>query len=299
MDFNERKKERRKKLMKKRLTVLAILFTGIVIGIVIGLLSDKALVIIPDDTGRDLAVVQTDVMPDGDVVSEDSLEETQSYQQTDGSVPLSVDNGKIVVIDAGHQRVGNSQKEPIGPGASQTKAKVASGATGIVTKNPEYAVTLDVALLLKKELQENGYNVIMVRETNDVDISNAERAQIANNANADAFIRIHCNSVGDSGVVGALSMCQTPGNPYCGDLYEKSRRLSECVLNGLCEETGAKNRGVSQTDDMSGINWCRVPVTIVEMGFMSNPDEDRLMSDKDYQIKLARGMAKGIERYFL
>ena len=205
--------------------------------------------------------------------------------------------GRTVVIDAGHQRSGNSQKEPIGPGASEMKAKVTYGATGSVTGNPEYAVTLDVAILLEKELIARGYDVIMVRRGHDVDISNSERAKVANDANADAFIRIHCNDVDDSSVKGALTMCQTPKNKYCSR-YDESRELSECVLSGLCAETGAKKRGVTETDGMSGINWCSVPVTIVEMGFMSNPEEDRLMSDKSYQMKLAKGMANGIDMYF-
>ena len=206
--------------------------------------------------------------------------------------------GKIVVIDAGHQGKGNYSKEPIAPGASQTKAKVAGGTTGVFTKIPEYKVTLEVSLLLEEELKSRGYEVIMIRRTHDIDISNSERAMVANNANADAFIRIHCNGIDNSSVKGALTMCQTSGNQYCGDLYSKSRLLSEKVIDGLCQQTGAKNLGVSETDTMSGINWCRVPVTIVEMGFMTNPDEDRLLCDASYQQKLAVGIANGIDAYF-
>ena len=225
-------------------------------------------------------------------------ERTAKPESGNSSDTAKKSGGRTVVIDAGHQERGNNEKEPIGPGASEKKPKVASGTSGVATKIPEYKVTLQVAKKLEGLLSDRGYNVIMVRNENNVNISNAERAEVANRANADAFVRIHCNGAESSSVTGALTMCQTQNNKYCGALHEKSRKLSKCVLNALCEKTGAKNRGVSETDSMSGINWCKVPVTIVEMGFMSNPDEDRKLCDDGYQDKLAAGIANGIDNYF-
>ncbi len=204
----------------------------------------------------------------------------------------------LVVIDPGHQAKGNNEKEPVAPGSSTTKAKVASGTSGVSSKVPEYVVTLQVGLKLRDVLKERGYQVKMIRETHDVNISNAERAQIANEAGADAFIRIHCNGVDNSSVRGALTMNQTKNNPYCGEYYSLSRKLSENIVNSMCAATGLKNKGVSETDTMSGINWCTVPVTIVEMGFMSNPEEDMLLVDDSFQNKIAEGMADGIDNYF-
>jgi len=206
--------------------------------------------------------------------------------------------GKLVVIDAGHQRKGNNELEPIGPGATTKKAKVSSGTTGHFTGIPEYELNLIVAKKLQTILLDRGYRVIMVRDTHDVDMSNSERAEVANEAGADVFVRIHANANDNSAVEGAETLCQTRNNPYNSALYPMSRKLSQAILDALCEECGCRKRHVVETDTMSGINWCKVPVTIVEMGFMSNEKEDRLMATEEYRDKLAKGIADGIDDYF-
>lgn len=221
----------------------------------------------------------------------DTEVELESEGDTEGK------NARIV-IDAGHQRQGNSAKEPVGPGASKMKAKVAGGTVGVTTGLPEYELTLQVSQKLQQELEERGYEVIMVRTVHDVNISNSERAGIANEAGADAFIRVHANGSANAAAHGAMTICQTPSNPYNGQLYEKSRALSGCVLDALVEAAGCKRERVWETDTMSGINWCFVPVTIVEIGYMTNPQEDELLSTEAYQWKIAEGIANGIENYF-
>lgn len=215
------------------------------------------------------------------------------------AVSLTQSNGIHIAIDPGHQGQGNSEQEPIGPGASQTKAKVASGTTGRTTGVPEYQLNLDVSLKLRDELIARGYDVYMIRETNDVNISNAERAQMAADAEADILVRIHANGSDNTSVAGALTMSPSMSNPYVpGELVSECQTLSLCVIEAFCEATGANNQGVYQTDEMSGLNWCTIPATIVEMGYMTNPEEDTLMQTEEYQNKMVQGISNGIDRYF-
>ena len=218
---------------------------------------------------------------------------------TESPYPPLDPNKLTVCIDAGHQKKSIKEQEPNGPGSTVMKAKLSSGTYGRFTGITEYQLNLDVALMLKEVLLARGYNVIMIRETNDCPMSNAERAIFANECGADIFIRIHANGSENPAVNGALTCAPTEKNPYLtAENIAASRLLSEILLDEFCKSTGAKNRGLYNVDTMTGINWATIPVTIMEMGYMTNETEDRLMATKEYREKMVEGMANGIDAYF-
>lgn len=212
----------------------------------------------------------------------------------------SPNRNRIIVIDAGHQLKGSSALEPNGPDSEVMKAEVSWGATGVYTGQTEYELNLKVALLLRDELIRRGYSVVMIRETNNVQISNMKRAEIANKYSAAAYVRIHANSWTDDSMRGAMTICQSASNPYpsCAAHYQKSCRLSDLVLDEFCAQTGIAKLNRREMDDMTGTNWSRVPTTIVEMGFLSNKSDDSLMSTDYFRQEAAIGIANGLDAYF-
>ena len=138
--------------------------------------------------------------------------EEEPAGETEPAAPET--NGRLIAIDAGHQSQGDYDTEPLGPGSSEQKARVSSGTQGVSTGIPEYELNLQVALKLQSELEGRGYEVLMIRTTNDVSISNAERAAMANEAGADALVRIHADGSEDSSSNGAMTICMTSSNPY-------------------------------------------------------------------------------------
>lgn len=202
-----------------------------------------------------------------------------------------------ICIDPGHQEKGDSNLEQIAPGSSQKKPRVSQGATGVATKKPEYILNLEASLVLKDILQKKGYNVIMTRETHDVNISNSERAVFANEKNANFVIRVHADSLNDSSKTGAGLLIPSKDNKYTTSIYEVSCDFANLIKESMTN-SGIKVNGIFERTDITGFNWSKVPVVILEMGFLSNYNEDLMMSDVNYQKKMMESVADGIDKYF-
>lgn len=204
----------------------------------------------------------------------------------------------VVCIDPGHQQKGDPRGEDSSPSGGGRKARVASGTCGVATKKPEYAVNMEAALILKDLLLKKGYQVVMTRESNEVNVSNKERAQIANDANAHMTIRLHCDSIGNSGKCGSVLIVPSKTGKFTAGIYPNSYRYAECLKKEL-QTKGIKVNGIFERSDMTGFNWSKVPVIIFEMGFMSNWNEDKMLSDPHYQQKLMEAVVNALETYRL
>ena len=202
--------------------------------------------------------------------------------------------GYVVVLDPGHQTHANYNLEPISPDPESTimKAKTSSGTTGIVTGIPEYRVNLDIGLMLRDYLESQGCTVYMTRTENDVDLSNIDRALFALSKEPDVYLRLHCNGSTNQSVAGAGIYIANTGL-YASRLPEWGSWLAA----SLCQATNAANKGVHAGSTYTGLNWATdIPSFLVEMGYMSNPAEDRLLSDPVYQMKLCQGFADFISQ---
>jgi N-acetylmuramoyl-L-alanine amidase len=229
--------------------------------------------------------------------TEGETEPTVPQSDPETTLPGSERN-YVILVDPGHQRRPDSDLEPNGPGSTKMKNKVSSGTKSDFNGMYEYELNLIVSLMLREELESRGYTVLMTRTTHDVNISNAERAQMANELQVDVYIRIHANGSDDPEKHGAFTICQRRSNVYQPQLYETNRSLAEHVIAGFVASTGCYNRGVWENNSMTGINWCEVPNCIIEMGYMSNEEEDAKLASEEYQVLMVQGIADGLDSYF-
>ena len=247
---------------------------------------------------------QTDGIPYGDTnpeIVQDTLDGGEARKQVDGVSgglePGRPEEGRLkglkIGIDPGHQAEPDPERETVAPGSGKKKARTAPGTRGIVTGIPEYQTDLEISLALRDALIAEGAEVLLTRETNDVRISNQERARMMNEWGADLVLRIHCNGNSKATVHGiGLYVSKSYGRT------DESRTAADCIQKGMTEATGAKNRGISRRDTYTGLNWLTVPGVLVECGYLTNPEEDKKLNDPEYRQKLAAGMAEGICEYF-
>lgn len=224
----------------------------------------------------------------------------ETVQNTESAISNSILTGKIICLDPGHGKTSRKEKEPIYPGALEEKAANVSGATGALIT--EEALNLQFSLKLKAALEKEGATVFMTRTTSECDMTNIERAEFANNSNCDILIRIHADG-SESPSVSGISML-VPSEKRIKDGYltseiiEKSRIAGELILEKTTEKTGAKNLGVIERPDMTGFNWSSVPVILLEMGFITNTDEEKMLILPEYQDLIIEGFIRGLNEYF-
>lgn len=188
--------------------------------------------------------------------------------------------GKVIVIDAGH---GGNDSGAIGP-------------TGVMEKT----VTLNIALRLQKLLEAEGATVYMTRST-DTEVSPKgakasdieelqARCDVANNHDADIFISIHNDSFTNGAAKGTTGYYYSRGSA-------KSRDLADKIRSGVIDQIGTQSRG-TQSCNFYVVKHTDMPATLVEVAFISNPEEEKLLNSDDGAQKAAQGIADGIADYF-
>jgi hypothetical protein len=188
--------------------------------------------------------------------------------------------GRKIAIDPGH---GGSDSGAIGP-------------TGVMEKS----VTIRVSKELKRLLEAEGATVILTR-TGDTEVSPKgakatsveeleARCEIANKANADIFISVHADAFTNREVKGTTAYYYTKGSP-------QSKRLADSVRTALIDAIGTLDRG-TQTSNFYVVKHTDMPSILVEISFISNADEERMMNSEAGIKKIARGIADGIADYF-
>lgn len=286
-------------IKKKRWIPLVILLAIVCAILLAGFAYKKYKGILPEEDTSEQA---DDSVTEEDKTTSDQTDTDKEQKQDDMASDMTTEepaaNSHVVVIDPGHQGRGDSSTEPNGPGSSTMKARVTGGTHGTTTGVYEYQLTLAISQQLQAELEKRGYTVYLTRTSHDVNISNMERAQYASSVGADIAVRFHANGSDNASVSGALALAPSSSNPYIAYLSDSSWNLSKCILDSYCGATGMRNQGVSTSDTMTGINWSTVPVTILEMGYMTNPTDDVNMEDPAYQARMVQGIADGIDAYF-
>jgi N-acetylmuramoyl-L-alanine amidase len=204
----------------------------------------------------------------------------------------------VVVVDPGHDLRVNPDTEPIGPGSSTLKIKDGGGTHGVVSGLREADLNLRVSLRLRRLLRDAGVRVVMTRtRTAGTSMGNIARARIANRAGAALFLRVHADGSTDRSARGTHTLHPALHRGWTDDVYTRSKRAARLVQRELVRSLGFPDRGLQERSDFTGFNWADVPVILAELGFMTNPTEDRLLATPAYQRRAAVGLCRGTLRF--
>ncbi|WP_207736424.1 N-acetylmuramoyl-L-alanine amidase [Fusibacter ferrireducens] len=184
------------------------------------------------------------------------------------AIQNSIYKDMLIVLDAGH-------------GGHD------SGAVG--TKAKEKDLALKATLLLENQLKSLGFKVYMTRSTDEY-IGLYDRADIANDLNADLFVSVHINATTNS-VASGVEVLYASENPSGG------KGLAELIQKQLVSTLGAKNRGIVLRPNLVVIRETKMPSVLCELGFISNPEEQDKMMTTAYLEKAAKAMVEGIKQF--
>jgi N-acetylmuramoyl-L-alanine amidase len=152
-------------------------------------------------------------------------------------------------------------------------------------------------LRVRALLERAGVRVVMTRRhTAGTSIGNVARARIANRARAALFLRIHADGAASSSARGSHTLYPALRPGWTDDIYSRSKAAARTVQRELVRALGFPDRGLQERADFTGFNWSNVPAVLVEVGFMTNATEDRLLATEAYRARAALGLCRGVLR---
>lgn len=204
-------------------------------------------------------------------------------------------DGATICIDPGHcitKESGKGRRELVSPLSTETKPLFSTGTSG--ANMTEEALNLTVGLQLRDALETLGAKVVMTREVSKITITGIERCEIANKSGSEVCVRIHADGAADSSVHGISVLVPTGKLLGTPSIAEESTRLGKLMVNAVAEKTGASNRGTVPRSDLTGFNFSQIPTVLIEMGYMTNPEEDAKLETAAYQKLLVDGMVQSL-----
>lgn len=238
-------------------------------------------------------VIQTE--PPAGTLPETTEEETPTDTATKSDAEKVK---KIVMLDPANQAVVNAEQIAIGPDSEVTKQGASTGNVGTTLGTKESELNLSYAKLLKTELESRGYQVLLTRDTDEINLSNKDRAELANDSEATIYVRIQMNFSENSSLAGVMAVCMPEDSTFNGDLHADSYRLATYLIQGVLDKTACTNQGIYETDQMTSINWSEKPVALIKLGYLSNAEEESKLVDPDYQSEIVKGLADGLDAYY-
>ena len=233
----------------------------------------------------------------GDKIKTKSQKDGQIYTQTEdgcyvwssciGSLPednsLNSQRPEVIVIDAGNQETGAKQ--------------AAWAETATNSSVQENSLNFKIAQKIKEKLEENGYIAII---NTDININSEYMARLANQIKADAMVSICFGSAARKKRNGTTVYCSTRNNQNIKKKkYLINKLLAKNILEAYTKETGFNGSGVKESDNYPSINCCKIPMAIIEMGYITNKKDYNKMNNSGFQDKMAEGIVNGIKGYLI